>query len=101
MDLIPVNSIDNEKGNRKTAELLKNFITSNDMLDCAKKSSVTADHAVAGNIGDHLKAVGLDLLVGVCNSHTQQNVFKRLLKHILEIIAKDQCEGNIRIILIE
>ena len=97
MDLISVNSIDNEKGSRKTAELLKAFITENGFLNYGHKSSVTADYALAGNMGQHLKDVGLDYLgdfVSICNSHSHQNVFKRLLKHIKNIIAIDKCEGN-------
>lgn len=98
MDLISVNSIDNEKGNRKTAELLKTFITENGFLNFGFKASITADHALAGNIGPHLKDVGLDylgeFLVGICNSHSHQNVFKRLLKHIWKVITMDKCEGN-------
>jgi len=97
MDLISVNSVDNEKGNRKTAELLKKFITENGFLNFGHKSSVTADFAVAGNIGGHLRDVGLDHLAGlvsICNSHSHQNVFKRILKHIMKIITIDKCEGN-------
>ena len=97
MDLISVSTVDNEKENKKTAELLKEFIDRHDLDKFMNKVSLTADHAVAGSFKTCLKEIGLDNLadhLGICNSHSHQNIFKRMLAHILDMILTGQCEGK-------
>lgn len=97
MDLISVSTVDNEKENRKSAELLNDFIERNGLGKFGGKLSITADHAVAGTFKTYLKEVGLHNLadhLGICNSHSHQNIFKRMLAQILDMIVMDQCKGN-------
>lgn len=97
MNLISVSSVDNEKSNKKTAELLRDFIVNNGLDQFGGKLTLTADHLLAGHIAQDLKAVGLDRLadfLGICNSHSHQNIFKRLLSQVAEMAMNDQHEGN-------
>ena len=97
MELISVLTLDNEKSNLKTAELLKQFLDEHGLDKFPRKISLAADHAIAGTMSRHLKTVGLedlsDALLSVCNSHTHQNILKRLLNEILKMCNNNFCEG--------
>ena len=99
MDLVPVSSLHNEKGNQKTAELLKEFLGKTGLRKHLVRSTLTADHAIAGYIAEHLRKEGLIQLancLAVCNSHNHQNEFKQTLERKSSAIRNGYTEGELK-----
>ena len=95
MDLIKVSHFDHGKSCSKTAELLKKFATKYHLENHQYQSSVVADYQIAGYIKRHLIEEDLETLaerLGICNSHNQQNFFKRMLEQILLAVTRNECD---------
>ena len=94
MKLTKVSHFEHGKRCAKTAELLRIFATKYHLEQNQYQSSVVADYQIAGYIKRHLILENLEVLaerLTVCNSHSHQNFFRRLLQLVLEAIQNNDC----------
>ena len=104
MELIPCNPAEPDKGTRKVAEIIKQFLVDMDLWNLKNQGiiKVVGDHAITKTVGGHLQAMGwhcIENSIGICESHTEQLKLKRTESEFNELIENQDLDGKRKFII--
>ena len=102
MELIPCDPAQPDKSQVVTAARIKEFMMKLGVWDMKDKGvvKIIADHAIAGGLGQYLRAVGwqnTENSIYVCKSHSEQIFLKRLDSEFNEIVENNDLDGKSKI----